>query len=136
MALDVPSTLPFIVLKLPLHCAKGISDGDIRVFMSMLPTMFTLRDELSPGDGYLNVDFINMPLTTMFVRKLDHHPAVSHLGAESLETLRRLPDTGFKCGRRLHTSPSDLNWQRHLLSRFEWSNTIVGNYCAIEQAEQ
>ena len=116
VTLDVPSALPLIILKLPLHRTKGIAYGDVRVFMGYVIHDFMLRDELGSRGSYLDTDFIDTSLMAMFVRKFDDHPAVNYLGAEFFKALRRLPYTGFKSGRRLDTSPSDLNWQRHFLA--------------------
>jgi hypothetical protein len=137
VALDVPSALPLIVFKLPLHRTKGITYGDIRVFMGMSFTMFTLRDHLGSRGSNLNVDFIDTSLTAVFVRKLDDHPAVNYLRAEFLEALRQLPYAGFKSGRRLDTSPSDLSWQRHFFgSRREQLNAAIRNYSALKHPRQ
>ena len=95
VALDVPSVFPFIVFKLPLHRTKGITDGDIRIFMSVSFTMRTLRDEMGSRRGYLDANSINMTLATVFVRKFDDHPTVNDVGAEFLKALRQLPYTGF-----------------------------------------
>ena len=46
MTIDVPSALPLIILKLPLHRTKGIAYGDVRVFMGYVIHDFMLRDEL------------------------------------------------------------------------------------------
>jgi len=137
VALDVPSALPLIVLKLPLHRTKSITYGDIRVFMSMLFTMFTLRGELGSRGAYLDTDFIDTPLVAVFVGKVDNHPAVNYLGAEFLKTLRQLPYAGFKSDRRLDTSPSDLSWQRHFFgSRREQLNAAIRNYSALRHPRQ
>jgi hypothetical protein len=104
-----------MILKLPPHRPKGISHGDIRVFMGMPFTMFMLRDELRPRGSYLDTDFINTSLMQMFVGKLDDYMAVNHVMAEFLKAMHLVPNARLNGSRGFNSSPCGLNWQRHCL---------------------
>jgi len=102
-----------MVFQLPPRRAKCITCRNIRVFVGMPFTMFMLCNDLGSRRRYLDADLIDMALTAMFVRKLDDHLAMHYLGTKFFEALRQHPYAPFKSGRRLDTSPGELNWERH-----------------------
>jgi hypothetical protein len=107
VAFDVPSA--FIVLKMVLHRTKGITDGDIRVFMSLSIMIFMIRDQLGSRGSYLDAYFVDTSVTTALVRNFDDYPTGNYVGAESLEPLGQLLYTGFKSSRGPDTSPRGLS---------------------------
>jgi hypothetical protein len=111
--LDITAAYPLIVFELPARCTKCIAYRNIRVVVSMTSVMLMLHIELSSAGLYLDVDFMDTALMSMFVRQFDDHLTVNHLAAELLEALRQLPYARFKSGRRFDTAPGDLNWDRH-----------------------
>lgn len=113
VTLDIATAYALMVLQLPTYCTKCVAYRDIRVFVTMTRVMLVLHIELSSRGRYLDADFIDMALTTMFVRQFDDHLATNHLAAELLEALCQFAYARFKSVRRLDAAPSDLNRDRH-----------------------
>jgi len=90
LVLDVLPALPLVVLQLPAHSAKRITQGDVHVLMRMLQAMFAIRDGAATRGSHMNVDLVHVSLVPMFVRGSDNHLAANYVRAELLEALSEL----------------------------------------------
>jgi hypothetical protein len=97
VVLDVLPALPLVVLQLPAHSAKRITQGDIHVLMRMLHAMFAIRDGAATGGGYMNVDLVHVSLVSMFVRGFDNHLAANYVRTELLEALSEFVYARLDC---------------------------------------
>ena len=74
-AFDLAPLPARIILKLPPCLTKGIVNGEIDVFVSGMLRGISSDHKLLAGNGEIDADVIDPPLTVMLMRRLHDYPA-------------------------------------------------------------
>jgi len=90
------------------HGCKGISDGHVDVFVSVIAFAAAIDDDLAARHRYIDDDVINVAFVVMSMWSFDYHAAAQNVVVETIELSGALLNAGFDGRRSVHT------FERHL----------------------